>query len=78
MISHMSKTMASLAEELQNRHRADAEGWCGFHRKHFGIRIPVGECASWKLAQRVIVAYNQEQTRTLPQGPVAGQFWARI
>lgn len=75
MISHVSKTMAGLAEEVQNRHRADAEGWCVFHRRHFHVRIPVGKCTPWRLAQSVIIAYDQQQPRPLPQGPVAGQFW---
>jgi hypothetical protein len=73
--AYMSKTIADLAEDVQNRHRADPEGFCAFHQKHFHVRIPVGKCASWLLAQTVIVARYQQQTRTLPQGPVAGRFW---
>jgi hypothetical protein len=77
MIARVSKATASLAEDVQHRHRADDEGLCAFHRKYFGVRIPFGECAPWRLAQKVIVAYDEQQVRSLPQGPVAGQFWAK-
>jgi hypothetical protein len=77
MIQRVSKATAGLAEEVQHRHRANPEGVCGFHWRHFHVRIPAGECKPWLLAQRIIVAYDQQQVRALPQGPVAGQFWAK-
>jgi hypothetical protein len=74
MISQVSDTMARLAGDVQNRHRADPEGWCAFHRRHFHVRIPVGACAPWRLAQYIIVAYNDQKVLSLPEGPVAGRF----
>lgn len=74
MISHVSETDERHAEAVQHRHRADPEGFCAHHRTHFHVRIPAGECASWRLAQMIIVAYRQQQVRPLPQGPVAGRF----
>jgi hypothetical protein len=74
MISHVSETDARHAEAVQHRHRADHEGWCGFHRTHFHVRIPAGACTPWRLAQLIIVAYEQQQNLALPQGPVAGRF----
>jgi hypothetical protein len=58
---YVSKATAARAEETQNRHRADAEGWCAFHLKHFSIRIRACECDAWLDAQEVIIAYDQQQ-----------------
>ncbi|KPC75310.1 hypothetical protein ADL26_08005, partial [Thermoactinomyces vulgaris] len=61
MTPRYSRTVAKLAEEVQHRHRADAEGFCAFHRRHFHVRIPVGSCAPWRFAQLIIVGHAQEQ-----------------
>lgn len=74
MISQVSDTMARLAEDVQNRHRTDPEGWCAFHRRHFHVRIPVGACAPWRLAQMIIVKHDEQKSWSLPEGPVAGRF----
>jgi hypothetical protein len=74
MISHVSETDMRHAEAVQHRHRADPEGFCAHHRRHFHVRIPFGKCAPWRLAQAIIVGYHQQQTSALPQGPVAGRF----
>jgi hypothetical protein len=81
MTPRYSRTVARLAEDVQHRHRADPEGFCAFHRKHFHVRIPFGECKPWLLAQSIIIGYDRQQVQSLPQGPVAGQFagqyWTR-
>lgn len=74
MIAHVSETMARHAEAVQHLHRADPEGWCAHHRRHFHVRIPFGTCTPWRLAQLIIVGHHQQQTMPLPQGPVAGRF----
>lgn len=49
------------AEQTQLTHAADADGWCGFHLRHFGLRIPAGTCASFQLAAEAIRARRSSQ-----------------
>lgn len=59
--TYVPKSTAARAEETQNRHRADKDGWCTFHRTNFKTLIPFGECDPWRAAQAVIVAYDRQQ-----------------
>jgi len=73
-ITHVSMADAARAEEVQHTHRADKDGWCTHHLRCFRLRIPATKCDPWRLAQMIIVAYDQQQTGSLPEGPVAGRF----
>ena len=67
---------ARRAEEVQHTHRADKNGWCTHHLRCFRVRVPATKCDPWRLAQLIIVAYDQQHPPSLPEGPVAGQFRA--
>ncbi|MFG3340512.1 hypothetical protein [Glycomyces sp. NPDC048151] len=60
MTTYVSLATVRRAEEVQRRHRADQDGWCGHHRVHFHVRVRAGECDPWRLAQGIIVAYAQQ------------------
>ncbi|GAA2703881.1 hypothetical protein GCM10010412_101590 [Nonomuraea recticatena] len=70
--TYVSMATARRAEEVQHRHRADKDGWCAHHLRHFHVRVRAGECDPWLIAQEIIVAYDLQQTLTLPESPVAG------
>lgn len=60
---YVSLSVARRAEEVQHDHKDNGAGWCEFHRRNHNALIPFGECKAYRLAQRVIDAYLQQQRR---------------
>lgn len=65
--AYVSLSMARRAEEIQHDHKDNGAGWCEFHRRNHGTLIRFGECKPYRLAQKAIDAYlQQERERPSP------------
>jgi hypothetical protein len=70
---YVSGVAADNAVKVQETHRADADGCCGFCLRHFLIRVKAGQCAPWRRAQAFIDICIRQQER-FTRSPKAGSL----
>jgi hypothetical protein len=72
---YLSAAVAHRAEEIQETHKPDADGWCGFCLRHFRIRVRAGQCKPWQMAEGSINSLKRQQERLCRPKPTVGRVW---
>jgi len=77
MSVYMSAATVHHAEKIVADHTRDEDGWCRFCLLNGRIRVRVGECKPYQLAQRGIDARAQQRERIAHRPPVPQVTFAR-
>jgi hypothetical protein len=85
MSVYLSAVTDDQAQQVQEAHGNDGEGWCVFHLRHYSIRVRYGECDAFVRAARARAAYRRQSRPPArpPTPPVpsadgwAGVVWRR-